>query len=78
MEARPSEVLPASLRRGQVTAWARTIGRALARALGALLESLERARQRRRLSALDDRMLKDIGLSRADVEGERRRPCWRD
>lgn len=37
----------------------------------------ERTRQRRRLRALDDHMLRDIGLSRADVEGEAGKPFWR-
>ncbi|WP_447592295.1 DUF1127 domain-containing protein [Aquipseudomonas campi] len=36
------------------------------------------AEQRRRLAALDERALKDIGLSRADVEQESRRPFWDD
>jgi uncharacterized protein YjiS (DUF1127 family) len=38
---------------------------------------LERARQRRQLQTLNDHMLKDLGLSRADVEGEVSKPFWR-
>ena len=38
---------------------------------------LERARQRRQLRELGDHMLKDIGLSRADVEAEASKPFWR-
>lgn len=34
------------------------------------------ARQRRALRTLDDRMLKDIGISRADVEAEAAKPFW--
>lgn len=37
----------------------------------------ERARLRRKLSELDDRLLRDIGLSRADIEPEVRKPFWR-
>lgn len=36
----------------------------------------ERARQRRHLSLLDDRLLKDIGLTRADLDAEVRKPFW--
>lgn len=36
----------------------------------------ERIRQRRALLALDDWMLKDIGLSRADVMRECDKPFW--
>jgi uncharacterized protein YjiS (DUF1127 family) len=42
-----------------------------------LLEAIERQRTRRDLAALDDRMLRDIGLSRYDVEMELRRPWWK-
>lgn len=37
----------------------------------------ERARQRQALMALDDRLLKDIGVSRADAEREANKPFWR-
>jgi uncharacterized protein YjiS (DUF1127 family) len=33
-------------------------------------------RQRQQLASLSDEMLKDIGLSRADVETEINRPFW--
>jgi uncharacterized protein YjiS (DUF1127 family) len=36
----------------------------------------ERARQRRHLQVLDDRLLRDIGLSRADVESESSKRFW--
>lgn len=48
---------------------------------GALLEILlawhDRAAQRLRLAQLDDFALKDMGLSRADVEHETQKPFWR-
>ncbi len=37
----------------------------------------DRARQRAHLASLDHRMLRDIGLSRADVAGEASKPFWR-
>ena len=39
---------------------------------------LLRARERRALHGLDDGMLKDIGLTRADIEFEAHKPFWRD
>jgi uncharacterized protein YjiS (DUF1127 family) len=42
-----------------------------------LLQFHERARQRQALMALDDRLLKDIGVSRADAEREANKPFWR-
>lgn len=42
-----------------------------------LLTWHERTRQRRALGQLSDHMLADLGLSRADVEGEVEKPFWR-
>ena len=42
----------------------------------ALLRWQELAQQRRRLLSLDDRMLKDIGLTRAEAMREGTRPLW--
>ena len=36
----------------------------------------ERVSQRRTLARLDDRMLRDMGLSRSDVEHEVSKPFW--
>lgn len=36
------------------------------------------AKQRRQLAMLDDAALKDMGLSRADVQQESERPFWDD
>ena len=49
----------------------------VARAVDLLLIWSDRMRQRRHLAELDDRLLQDIGISRADVEGEISRPFWR-
>ena len=37
----------------------------------------ERARSRKQLLRLDDALLKDIGITRADVERETMKPFWR-
>ena len=41
-----------------------------------LLLWMQRARQRRSLDSLSDHVLKDVGLSRADVAGEARKRFW--
>lgn len=41
-----------------------------------LLDWRQRARQRAALRALNERMLRDIGLSRADVHRECNKPFW--
>ncbi|MEZ5667119.1 MAG: DUF1127 domain-containing protein [Alphaproteobacteria bacterium] len=38
---------------------------------------LERHRQRQELQGLDSRMLRDIGLSQADLRRELNKPFWR-
>lgn len=53
------------------------IRRALRAALEHLLLWHDRAAQRRQLQMMDDRMLKDIGLTRADVDAETEKPFWR-
>jgi uncharacterized protein YjiS (DUF1127 family) len=47
------------------------------RAVDLLLTWQQRARDRRQLEALNDRMLRDIGLTRADVFAEASKPFWR-
>jgi uncharacterized protein YjiS (DUF1127 family) len=42
-----------------------------------LAEWLDRRQQRRALLQLNDQLLKDIGLSRADAWQEARKPFWR-
>lgn len=48
-----------------------------ARFFDRLLDWLERAQHRQALAGLTDVELKDIGLSRADVEAEANKPFWR-
>ena len=38
---------------------------------------MERTKERRQLISLNDTMLKDLGISRADAEREYRKPFWR-
>lgn len=52
--------------------FAELLGRALTLAYG----WRERSRQRQALLRFDDRMLRDIGLSRADVEMEASKRFW--
>ena len=37
----------------------------------------QRRADRLRLQSMDDHMLRDVGLSRADIEGEASKPFWR-
>lgn len=62
-----------------------SLARSITAAFGALprvvmlkyLNAMDVYRQRRALETLDDRLLKDIGLTRCDVEQEISRPVWR-
>lgn len=48
----------------------------LTRLVSLIRQWRERARQRRALLALDDRLLRDIGVGRAEAEEEARRAFW--
>jgi uncharacterized protein YjiS (DUF1127 family) len=50
---------------------------ALVRAVETISAWHDRARQRRALMALSNQMLRDIGISRAEAQGEATRPFWR-
>jgi uncharacterized protein YjiS (DUF1127 family) len=63
---RPSAARPAS-----------PTAQALHRALETVFAWTERARMRRRLLTLDDRLLRDMGLTHAQVHGEAEKPFWR-
>ena len=45
--------------------------------VGTLFVWQQRARDRSLLAAMDDRMICDVGLSRADIYHETRKPFWR-
>ena len=53
-------------------------GRCLGPRRATLREWRRRSRERAELAALDDRMLKDIGLTRADAEFLSNKPFWRE
>ncbi|WP_167331756.1 DUF1127 domain-containing protein [Azospirillum lipoferum] len=55
----------------------RVASRPLWRMLDLLFSALERRKQRYALMHLDDHQLKDIGLSRSQVEQEVTKPFWR-
>ncbi len=77
-------ILPAHGPSGSVLGSAKDISIRLGRGLGGLaLEALarvltwqERARQRRDLAALDERMLRDVGLDRGDIWRETQKRFW--
>jgi uncharacterized protein YjiS (DUF1127 family) len=51
--------------------------RRFAAAFSLLAAWIERARQRRALAALDDQMLRDIGITRVEAARECEKPFWR-
>jgi uncharacterized protein YjiS (DUF1127 family) len=50
----------------------------LLKLLARLIVTRRRQRQRYDLAQLDDRMLRDMGLSRTDAYRESQKPFWRD
>jgi uncharacterized protein YjiS (DUF1127 family) len=67
-------MMSATLERG--TAESMRAGSIVSRAVEPVLTWRARARERWELAGLDDRMLHDIGLTRADVDREYRKPFW--
>ena len=55
----------------------KTLYVALEHTVDTLLTWRERARMRRQLLTLDDRLLKDIGVTRTQAFGEAEKPFWR-
>ena len=54
------------------------LGDAWDHVVASLGEWRRRTRERAELAALDDRVLKDIGLTRADAEFLSNKPFWRE
>lgn len=52
--------------------------RFVARAFGEMLGMIERHRQRRSLAALDDHLLRDVGLSRTEARRESDKAFWQE
>lgn len=69
---------PAALAQPSVNAGLRPRSwrRALERVCDLLLKWQERSRQRHQLAALSDHLLRDIGLSRADIMAETTKRFW--
>ena len=67
---------PPGLGAARALGWARSGLRLLERAADLVLGWQERARQRRQLETLSDHMLRDIGLTRADVLAEATKRFW--
>jgi uncharacterized protein YjiS (DUF1127 family) len=67
------------VRTGSLALWIGELIAALAwHATTSLVIWQERLRERHTLAALDDRMLRDMGLSRSDVDAETRKGFWQD
>ena len=54
-----------------------TVRQALSRIFATLRKWRRRSRERAELARLDDRMLRDIGITRGDVWDEINKPFWR-
>jgi uncharacterized protein YjiS (DUF1127 family) len=68
---------PSVSRRTAPARWIGNVRTALVTASDDLARFGRRIRERRALDRLDDAMLRDIGISRADVELEVSKPFWR-
>ncbi len=71
----PLEAAAAWVSAGLVRA-ARLTDRGLIRAFDFIFEWRARATERDVMRSLDDRMLRDVGLTRVDIERELSKPFW--
>lgn len=60
-----------------ISVWRKVVAKAAMRVLLDLETWAERKRTRNSLAALDDRMLADLGLSRAEAQTEAEKPAWK-
>jgi uncharacterized protein YjiS (DUF1127 family) len=58
--------------------WRHGLAAAPLRLLARVIVRHHRQRQRYTLAQLDDRMLRDMGISRSEAERESAKPFWRD
>jgi uncharacterized protein YjiS (DUF1127 family) len=72
----PATLANPGLGSGRAVRWVRLGMGVLERACERLLTWQERTQQRRQLETLSDHMLRDIGLSRADVLAEATKRFW--
>ena len=56
----------------------RKLDRVVTAVLGAIYDSRQRVAERHLLASLDERMLKDLGINRCDVEHEIRKRFWQE
>lgn len=57
--------------------WQWVLSASLSHQANAVRLSIDRGRQRRALGALDDRLLRDVGLTPAEARRECAKPFWR-
>jgi uncharacterized protein YjiS (DUF1127 family) len=69
-----SRIAPRKVRRRTLRL---TLRQALSRIFATLREWRRRRRERAELARLDERMLRDIGVTRGDVWNEINKPFWR-
>jgi uncharacterized protein YjiS (DUF1127 family) len=62
---------------GSASTLGATVAKAFTRLVDGIFDWQERARSRRMLAALDDRMLHDIGIDRATAQRESATAFWR-
>ena len=58
--------------------WRLGLAAAPLKLLARVIKRHHRQRQRYTLAQLDDRMLRDMGISRSEAERESAKPFWRD